>query len=167
MQRQSYPSPIITLKVQNHHHLSTSPPLLIGEPPFESPSICSNVPWRHCLAWQLFFRARLSIMISAQGIPGFFQQKKHQHYPGNMCVQKNRYVANMGTLYIHIYMFQVIEHTMVMVLFLRSMKNLLGVRNLEKVTCQEIHGESLMAETGINFLGIWHSKTNQNPKSSI
>lgn len=76
MQRQSYPSPIITLKVQNHHHLSTSPPLLIGEPPFESPSICSNVPWRHCLAWQLFFRARLSIMISAQGIPGFSSKKK-------------------------------------------------------------------------------------------
>lgn len=165
MQRQSYPSPIITLKVQNHHHLSTSPPLLIGEPPFESPSICSNVPWRHCLAWQLFFRARLSIMISAQGIPGFSSKKKNSIIQEICAYKKYSYVANMVTLYNH--MFQVIEHTMVMVLFLHSMKNLLGVRNLEKVTCQEIHGESLMAETGINFLRISHSKTNQNPKSSI
>ena len=37
MQRQSsYPSPVITLKMQDHHHLSTSPPLLIDwrKPPF-------------------------------------------------------------------------------------------------------------------------------------
>ena len=63
----------------------------------------------------------------------------------------------------YIYIFRVIEHTMVIVLFLYSMQNLLGVGNLEKVTCQQIHGGSLMVETGDLAL----KNKPKNPKSSL